>query len=51
MSRTAVVILNWNGKSYLEQFIPSVLEQLPPVEVRYVADKGSEVGSVALLRE
>ncbi len=51
MSRTAVVILNWNGKSYLEQFIPSVLEHLPPDDVLYVADNGSEDGSVEMLRE
>ena len=51
MSRTAVVILNWNGKSYLEQFIPSVLEHLPPDDVLYVADNGSEDGSAAMLRE
>ena len=50
MSRTAVVILNWNGKAYLEKFIPSVLEHMPPGDVLYVADNGSEDGSVELLR-
>ena len=51
MSRTAVVILNWNGKAFLEQFIPSVLECMPPDDVLYVADNGSQDGSVELLRE
>lgn len=51
MSRTAVVILNWNGKDFLGQFIPSVLECMPEGDVLYVADNGSEDGSVSLLRE
>lgn len=51
MSRTAVVILNWNGKAFLEQFIPSVLDCMPPDDVLYVADNGSQDGSVELLRE
>ncbi|HIZ86881.1 MAG TPA: glycosyltransferase [Candidatus Coprenecus pullistercoris] len=48
---TAVVILNWNGKAYLEKFIPSVLEYLPENDVLYVADNGSQDGSVEYLRE
>lgn len=51
MSRTAVVILNWNGKAYLEKFIPSVLAYMPEGDVLYVADNGSTDGSVELMRE
>ena len=51
MSRTAVVILNWNGKEFLKKFIPSVLECMPEGDVLYVADNGSEDGSVEFLRE
>lgn len=51
MSRTAVVILNWNGKTFLEKFIPNVLEHMPPGDVLYVADNGSEDGSVEMLRQ
>ena len=50
MSRTAVVILNWNGKDYLEKFIPSVLECMPEGDELYVADNGSDDGSLELLR-
>ncbi len=49
MSRTAVVILNWNGKAFLEKFIPSVLAHMPDGDVLYVADNGSDDGSVELL--
>ncbi|HIZ85752.1 MAG TPA: glycosyltransferase [Candidatus Coprenecus stercoravium] len=50
MSTTAVVILNWNGKAYLEKFIPSVLEHMPEGDVLYVADNGSQDGSLEYLR-
>ena len=46
---TAVVILNWNGKGYLEKFVPLLIERTPE-GVLYVADNGSEDGSVELLR-
>lgn len=45
----AVVILNWNGKGYLEKFVPLILERTPEGTL-YVADNGSEDGSVELLR-
>lgn len=50
--RCSVVILNWNGKKWLEQFLPSVVEftQQKDVEV-VVADNGSTDRSVLLLRE
>ena len=46
----AVVILNWNGKSLLEQFLPSVVEHSKEAQV-YVADNASEDDSVAFLRK
>ncbi|KAA6434856.1 glycosyltransferase family 2 protein [Rufibacter glacialis] len=46
----AVVILNWNGRRWLEQFLPSVLQNSPEAEV-VVADNASSDDSVAFLRE
>ncbi|MDX1651138.1 MAG: glycosyltransferase family 2 protein [Brumimicrobium sp.] len=48
-SRTAIVILNWNGKSYLEQFLPKLIEYSPGHEV-IVADNCSTDDSVPFLR-
>ena len=57
--KTAVVILNWNTKGYLETFLPSVLSScecsplgrpLGDTEV-VVADNGSTDGSLELLKE
>lgn len=49
--RAAVVILNWNGKTFLEKYLPVLIEHTP-VEVGtiYVADNGSTDGSVELLK-
>ena len=49
--KTAVVILNWNGKKFLEMFIPGVLRSLGPEARLIVADNASTDGSVELLRE
>ncbi len=49
MERVKVVILNWNGRAYLERFLPSVVERTPGVPV-VVADNGSTDDSVAFLR-
>lgn len=48
--RVAVVILNWNGKSFLEQFLPSVVENSKDANV-YVADNASTDGSVEFLKQ
>ncbi len=47
MKKTAVVILNWNGKKLLEQFLPSVIKYtlLPHTEI-VVADNGSTDNSI-----
>lgn len=50
MSKTAVVILNWNGKGFLEKFLPSVVEFSVGADV-WVADNGSTDGSIDFLRE
>ena len=47
--RVAVVILNWNGKSFLEQFLPSVISNSPEATI-YVADNASSDDSVDFLR-
>lgn len=49
--KAAVVILNWNGKKFLEQFLPSVTEHLPSFARIIVADNGSADDSVSFLRE
>ncbi|MFN8241248.1 MAG: glycosyltransferase family 2 protein [Bacteroidales bacterium] len=52
MLKTAVVILNWNGLSYLKTFLPSVLQHsnLPGTKV-CIADNGSTDESVKWLRD
>jgi GT2 family glycosyltransferase len=47
--KVAVVILNWNGKHFLETFLPSVLMHSPQAAV-YVADNQSADGSVEYLK-
>ena len=50
MSKVAIVILNWNGQKYLEQFLPSVLAtQFSNFEI-VVADNGSNDDSIAFLQ-
>ena len=50
-TKVAIVILNWNGKDYLEKFLPSVIKhsQLPHTEV-YVADNNSRDDSVDFIK-
>lgn len=45
----AVVILNWNGKSWLEKFLPSVLKHSANAHI-YVADNFSTDDSVAFVK-
>ena len=47
---TAVVILNWNGKQLMEEFLPSVATLSQGADV-VVADNGSSDGSVEWLKE
>ncbi|MFC0604321.1 glycosyltransferase family 2 protein [Winogradskyella pulchriflava] len=46
----AVVILNWNGKALLKQFLPSVINYSNDAKI-YVADNASTDGSVAFVSE
>ena len=47
--RTAVVILNWNGRTMLERFMPSVVQHTQADVI--VADNGSIDDSVAFLQQ
>ncbi|TXE15130.1 glycosyltransferase family 2 protein [Seonamhaeicola algicola] len=47
--KIAVVILNWNGKQLLEQFLPSVTKHTPEATI-YVADNASTDASVAFVK-
>ncbi len=46
----AIVILNWNGKNWLEKFLPSVIEHSKNSFI-YVIDNSSTDDSVSFLRE
>ena len=46
----AVVILNWNGKSYLERFLPSVMKSVYGNLQIVVADNASTDDSVSFLK-
>ena len=46
--KLAVVILNWNGKQLLEQFLPSVIRHSEEADI-YVADNASTDDSVQFL--
>lgn len=52
MTKVAVVILNWNGMHYLQQFLQSVCQHsdLPGAEV-IVVDNGSSDNSVSFLKD
>jgi GT2 family glycosyltransferase len=50
MSRTAVVILNYNGEKLLREFLPSVIRNTTNAEV-IIADNGSSDKSLQLLGE
>lgn len=52
MSRTAVVILNWNGQDLLEKFLPTLVEYTPAdLGCIIVADNGSTDTSLGFLEE
>ncbi|SMD39121.1 Glycosyl transferase family 2 [Reichenbachiella faecimaris] len=50
MANTAVVILNYNGAQFLEQFLPSVIQHSTSAEV-IVADNASKDNSLSFLKE
>lgn len=48
--KTAVVILNWNGKKFLEQFLPSVVKYSSADAELIVADNDSKDDSIDFLK-
>ena len=50
MAKVAVVILNWNGKRYLEQFLPVLIKYLPDYAEIIIADNASSDDSVNFLK-
>jgi len=50
-TKTAVVILNWNGKKFLEKFLPAVIEKSSASADVYVADNCSSDDSVCFLKQ
>lgn len=51
MSRTAVVILNWNNRNFLEEFLPDVIKYSSEVAEIIVADNASTDDSVSFLKK
>ncbi|MBO4371119.1 MAG: glycosyltransferase family 2 protein [Paludibacteraceae bacterium] len=52
MIRVAVVILNWNGRKYLEKYLPSVVRYSSASDIEiWVADNGSTDDSVEWLAQ
>ncbi len=49
-SSVSIIVLNWNGRSFLEKFLPSLLATRYPDCTIIVADNGSTDGSLTLLR-
>lgn len=50
MQKIAIVILNWNGASLLERFLPSVTQFSNEADL-YVADNASTDNSIAFIKE
>lgn len=48
--KIAVVILNWNGRKLLEQFLPSVIKHSPEATI-YLADNASTDDSVLFVQK
>ena len=51
MDKVAIVILNWNGRQMLEQYLPSVLQYSKDEATVYVADNASTDDSLSFLEE
>jgi GT2 family glycosyltransferase len=49
MDKIAVVILNWNGRKFLEQFLPSVVQNSAGAKI-FVADNNSSDDSVEFVK-
>ena len=51
MTKVAVVIINYNGRKYLEQFLPSILAGTYAQMELIVADNASTDDSLSFLRQ
>ncbi len=51
MTKAAVIILNWNGRSFLEQFLPAVVQHNPSWSEVIVADNASADDSVEWVKK
>jgi GT2 family glycosyltransferase len=52
LSKTSVVILNWNGQKFLQKFLPAIVEYTEDAETQVViADNGSTDDSVRYLEQ
>ena len=51
MKQVAIVILNWNGQTMLEKYLPSVLNYSRDEAEVYVADNASTDQSMSMLRQ
>ena len=51
MKRVAIVILNWNGRQMLKEYLPSVLLYSRDEATVYVADNASTDDSLAMLKQ
>ncbi|MEX6625975.1 glycosyltransferase family 2 protein [Tenacibaculum salmonis] len=49
--KTAIVILNWNGKKLLEQFLPSIVNFSVNQAEIYVADNASSDDSISFIKQ
>lgn len=49
MNKIAIVILNWNGRKLLQQFIPSIVQYSSEANI-YVADNASTDDSIAFIQ-
>ncbi len=49
--KTAIVILNWNGKKLLEQFLPSIVNFSSEIAEVYVADNASTDDSISFIKQ
>ncbi len=50
MKKVAIVILNWNGRKLMEEFLPSVVSNSPEWAEVIVADNGSTDDSIEMLK-
>jgi GT2 family glycosyltransferase len=51
LHKVSVVILNWNGKKYLEKYLPSLIKNTPSFAEIIIADNASTDDSVKFVNE